>query len=130
MKGAASTQSRCRTRTRRNYSDWAPTLEGKLRSIPQLQDIFSDLRLASPRLNVQIDRDRALAVGVTPEAIANTLFDAYGNRRVTTITTETNQYDVLLEVLPEYQRDPAALDRLYHPSIRTATWFRSRRWRA
>jgi HAE1 family hydrophobic/amphiphilic exporter-1 len=64
-------------------------------------------------LNVQIDRDRALAVGVTPEAIANTLFDAYGNRRVSTITTETNQYDVLLEVLPQYQRDPAALDRLY-----------------
>jgi len=92
---------------------WAPTLERKLRSIPQLQDIFSDLRLASPRLNVQIDRNRALAVGVTPETIANTLFDAYGNRRVTTITTETNQYDVLLEVLPEYQRDPAALDRLY-----------------
>jgi HAE1 family hydrophobic/amphiphilic exporter-1 len=92
---------------------WAPTLEQKLRSLPQIQDIFSDLRLASPRLNVQIDRDRALAVGVTPEAIANTLFDAYGNRRVTTITTETNQYDVLLEVLPQYQRDPAALDRLY-----------------
>src|SRR4051794_40759680 len=92
---------------------WAPILERKLRSVPQIQDIFSDLRLASPRLNVQIDRDRALAVGVTPEAIANTLFDAYGNRRVTTITTETNQYDVILEVLPEYQRDPAALDRLY-----------------
>jgi len=92
---------------------WAPILERKLRSVPQIQDIFSDLRLASPRLNVQIDRDRALAVGVTPEAIANTLFDAYGNRRGTTITTETNQYDVLLEVLPEYQRDPAALDRLY-----------------
>jgi len=92
---------------------WAPILEGKLRSIPQIQDIFSDLRLASPRLNVQIDRNRALAVGVTPETIANTLFDAYGNRRVTTITTETNQYDVLLEVLPEYQRDPAALERLY-----------------
>ena len=92
---------------------WAPILEAKLRSIPQIQDIFSDLRLASPRLNVQIDRDRARAVGVTPDAIANTLFDAYGNRRVTTITTETNQYDVLLEVLPEYQRDPAALDRLY-----------------
>src|SRR3954451_15402708 len=92
---------------------WAPRLEAKLRSIPQLSEIFSDLRLASPRLDVQIDRNRALAVGVTPEVIANTLYDAYGNRRVTTITTETNQYDVLLEVLPEYQRNPAALDRLY-----------------
>ncbi|MBV8833760.1 MAG: efflux RND transporter permease subunit, partial [Acidobacteriaceae bacterium] len=61
----------------------------------------------------QIDRNRALALGVTPEAIANTLYDAYGNRRVTTIQTSANQYDVLLEVLPQYQRNPAALRDLY-----------------
>ncbi len=92
---------------------WAPILEMKLRSIPQLTDIFSDLRLGSPRLDVQIDRNRALAFGVTPDAIANTLYDAYGNRRVTTITTAANLYDVLLEVLPQYQRDPSALRDLY-----------------
>ena len=91
---------------------WAPLLEAKLRSIPQLTAIFSDLRLGSPRLDVQIDRNRALAVGVTPDAIANTLYDAYGTRRVTTITTSSNQYDVLLEVLPKYQRDPSALQNL------------------
>jgi hydrophobe/amphiphile efflux-1 (HAE1) family protein len=92
---------------------WAPLIEMKLRSIPVLQDIYSDLRLGSPRLEVQIDRNRASALGVTPDAIANTLFDAYGNRRVTTINAAADQYDVILEVLPEYQRDPAALRDLY-----------------
>ncbi len=92
---------------------WAPRLEAKLRAIPQLQDIYSDLRLSSPRLDIQIDRNRALALGITPDAIANTLYDAYGSRRVTTITAASNQYDVLLEVMPEYQRNPAALNRLY-----------------
>ena len=92
---------------------WAPVLEAKLHSIPQLTDIYSDLRLRSPRLDVDIDRNLALAVGVTPDAIANTLYDAYGNRRVTTIQTSSDQYDVLLEVLPRYQRDPAALRNLY-----------------
>ncbi len=92
---------------------WAPVLEAKLHSVPELQDIYSDLRLSTPRLDVDIDRNRALAVGVTPDAIANTLYDAYGNRRVTTIQTSANQYDVLLEVLPDYQRNPAALRDLY-----------------
>jgi hydrophobe/amphiphile efflux-1 (HAE1) family protein len=92
---------------------WAPKLEQKLHSLPQLTDIYSDLRLSSPRLNVRIDRSRALALGVTPDAIANTLYDAYGNRRVTTITAASDQYDVLLEVLPEYQRNPEALSGLY-----------------
>ncbi len=92
---------------------WAPLLEQKLRTLPDLTDVFSDLRLASPRLNVQIDRDRALALGITPEAIANTLYSAFGNRRVSTITAAANEYDVILEVLPEYQRNPAALSQLY-----------------
>ncbi len=92
---------------------WAPVLEAKLHTVPDLQDIFSDLRLGSPRLNVQIDRNRALAVGITPDMIANTLYDAYGSRRVTTIQTSSNQYDVLLEVSPQYQRNPAALLDLY-----------------
>ncbi|MBV8866141.1 MAG: efflux RND transporter permease subunit, partial [Acidobacteriaceae bacterium] len=92
---------------------WAPILEAKLHSIPQLTDIYSDLRLASPRLDVHIDRNLAMALGVNPETIANTLYDAYGNRRATTITAASDQYDVILEVLPEYQRDPAALRDLY-----------------
>ncbi len=97
---------------------WAPVLEAKLRSIPQLTNIFSDLRLSSPRLDVHINRNIALALGVNPDTIANTLYDAYGNRRVTTITAASDQYDVILEVLPQYQRDPAALRDLY---IRSST---------
>ncbi len=93
--------------------DWAPKFEAKLHTLPQLQDVYSDLRLSSPRLNVQIDRNRALALGVTPEAIANTLYDAYGNRKVGTIMAAADQYDVLLEVLPQYQRNPAGLTDLY-----------------
>ena len=96
-----------------NLFKWAPVLEQKLRALPDLAEVFSDLRLASPRLNVDIDRDRALALGVTPEQIANTLYTAYGSRRVSTITAASNQYDVILGVAPEFQRDPAALSKLY-----------------
>jgi hydrophobic/amphiphilic exporter-1 (mainly G- bacteria), HAE1 family len=96
-----------------NLIKWAPVMEAKLRTLPDLTDVFSDLRLASPRLDVVIDRDRALALGVAPDAIANTLYSAYGDRRITTITAATNEYDVILEVLPEDQRDPAALSKLY-----------------
>jgi HAE1 family hydrophobic/amphiphilic exporter-1 len=92
---------------------WAPVLEAKLHEIPQITNVFSDLRLASPRLDVHIDRNLALAMGITPDTIANTLYDAYGNRRVSIITAASDQYDVVLEVLPEYQRDPAALRELY-----------------
>jgi hydrophobe/amphiphile efflux-1 (HAE1) family protein len=92
---------------------WAPVVEAKLHSIPDLTDIYSDLRLASPRLDVHIDRNLANALGVTPDQVANTLYDAYGNRRVTTITAASDQYDVILEVLPQDQRNPAALKDLY-----------------
>ncbi len=92
---------------------WAPVLEARLHSIPELRNIYSDLRLSSPRLDVDIERNRAQALGITPDEIANTLYDAYGNRRVTTIQTSSNQYDVILEVLPQYQRNPAALRDLY-----------------
>ncbi len=92
---------------------WAPVLEQKLNTVPEILNIFSDLRLSSPRLDVHIDRNKALALGVSPDAIANTLYDAYGNRRVSTITAASDQYDVILEVLPEYQRNPTALSDLY-----------------
>ncbi len=98
--------------------EWAPRMEAKLKSLPELTNINSDLRLGSPRLSVVIDRDRALAVGVSPDAIANTLYSAYGDRRVTTINANSNQYDVILEVLPQDERDPAQLSKLY---IKSAT---------
>jgi HAE1 family hydrophobic/amphiphilic exporter-1 len=92
---------------------WVPRLEAKLRTMPAIGEVYSDLHLSSPRINVDIDRDRALALGVTPEQVANTLYDAYGSRRVSSISTAANQYDVILEVPPESQREPGALSKLY-----------------
>jgi HAE1 family hydrophobic/amphiphilic exporter-1 len=92
---------------------WAPQLEAKLRKLPALGEVYSDLQLSSPRVTVDIDRDRALSLGITPEQIANTLYDAYGNRRVSVISAAANEYDVILEVLPQYQRDPSGLSKLF-----------------
>jgi hydrophobic/amphiphilic exporter-1 (mainly G- bacteria), HAE1 family len=98
--------------------EWTPKLLAKLNSLPQLMNVDTDLRLNSPRLNVQIDRNRAMALGVTPDDISNTLYDAYGNRRISTIQSSLDEYDVILEVEPQFQRDPAALSKLY---IRAST---------
>jgi HAE1 family hydrophobic/amphiphilic exporter-1 len=92
---------------------WAPRFTEKIQSLPSVAAVYSNLHLSSPRVNVDIDRDRALELGVTPEQIANTLYDAYGNRRVSTISAPANEYDVILEVPAESQRDPAALSKLY-----------------
>jgi HAE1 family hydrophobic/amphiphilic exporter-1 len=91
----------------------APKLEAKLRELPGLQDVTSDLQIRNPELNLEIDRDRAASVGITADQIENALYYAYGARQVSTIYTPTNQYQVILQTLPEYQRDPAALDLLY-----------------
>jgi HAE1 family hydrophobic/amphiphilic exporter-1 len=92
---------------------WTPKFEARLNRLPEIQNVDTDLRLNSPRLNVDIDRNRALALGVTPDSIANTLYDAYGNRRISTIQTSLDEYDVILEVLPQYQSNPTALQNLY-----------------
>ncbi len=97
---------------------WAPRVEAALRALPELRDVTTDLEIRSPQVTVAIDRDRAAALGVTPDEIEHTLYDAYGARQVSTIYTPTNQYQVILEVEPRYQRDPAALGLLY---VRSST---------
>jgi hydrophobe/amphiphile efflux-1 (HAE1) family protein len=92
---------------------WAPRLKAKLQSLPELAKVSNDLELNAPRINVDIRRDLAMSLGVDPENIANTLYDAYGNRRASTITVASQQYDVILEVLKRDQRDPEALGNLY-----------------
>jgi hydrophobe/amphiphile efflux-1 (HAE1) family protein len=92
---------------------WAPLLEAKLKSLPQLANVSSDLQMSAPRINVEIRRDLAMSLDVDPQMIANTLYDAYGNRRANTITVASQRYDVVMEVAPQYQNDPAALDDLY-----------------
>jgi len=93
--------------------DNAAKLERVLHGIPTLQDVTSDLQIKNPQVSVRIDRDRATALGVTVQQIEQALYDAYGSRQVSTIYTPNNQYWVVLELLPEYQRDPSALKLLY-----------------
>ncbi len=91
----------------------AGILEGKLAAIPLLTDVTSDLLIKNPQARIQVDRDRAASLGLTADQIESTLYNAYGSRQISTIYTPTNQYWVILEVLPEYQRDLPALDQLY-----------------
>jgi hydrophobe/amphiphile efflux-1 (HAE1) family protein len=92
---------------------WAPRLKARLQSLPELANVSSDLQMNAPRVNVDIRRDLAMSLDVDPEKIANTLYDAYGNRRANTITVASERYDVILEVARQYQRDPEALSGLY-----------------
>ena len=92
---------------------WAPILYDKMRTLPGFTDVNTDLQIASPQVTVDIDRDKASALGVTAEQIENALYDAYGSRQVSTIYTPTNQYWVIMELDPKYQRDPTELSLLY-----------------
>ncbi len=91
----------------------ASELEGKMRALPQLQDVTSDLQIKDPQVNVDIDRDKASALGVTAGQIEDALYYAYGSRQVSTIYAPNNQYQVILELEPKYQMDPSALSMLY-----------------
>ncbi|MSP96666.1 MAG: efflux RND transporter permease subunit [Betaproteobacteria bacterium] len=92
---------------------WSPRIEQKLRALPGIIDVSSDLQIARPQVNVEIDRERAAALGVSPQAIETTLGFAFGESQVSTIYTATNQYWVILELEPRYQQDPSALALLY-----------------
>ena len=93
--------------------EYAPKLEAKLREIPALQDVNSDLQIKNPQVNVEIDRDKASAHRVTANQIEDALYSAYGARQISTIYTPINQYQVIIELEPQYQMDPAALSMLY-----------------
>jgi HAE1 family hydrophobic/amphiphilic exporter-1 len=88
-------------------------LLAKLRELPGLQDVTTDLQIANPQVDVAIDRERASALGVTAEQIEQALYDAYGSRQVSTIFTPNDQYWVIMELIPEFQRDLSALQSLY-----------------
>jgi hydrophobic/amphiphilic exporter-1 (mainly G- bacteria), HAE1 family len=97
----------------RDIYEWVPKLTDKIRALPGFLDVNSDLLIASPQVTVDIDRDRARALGVTPEQIQDALYAAYGNRQVSNIYAPANQYAVILEVQPEYQQTPDAMEKLY-----------------
>ena len=91
-------------------------LLARMREVPGLRDANSDLQLANPQINLDINRDRAAALGVTVADIQSTLYAAYGAARISTIYSNTAQYDVLLQMAPEFQQDINALKLLYVPS--------------
>jgi HAE1 family hydrophobic/amphiphilic exporter-1 len=93
--------------------EWAPKMEARMKQLPDLQDVTTDLLITSPQIVVDIDRDKALALDVTADQIENTLYNAYGQRQISTIYSPTNQYFVIMEVENKYQTDPAALSLLY-----------------
>ena len=91
----------------------AMELENKMRALPQLQDVTSDLQIKNPQVNVEINRDKASALGITAQQVEDALYYAYGSRQVSTIYAPNNQYQVILELDPKYQTDPSALSMLY-----------------
>src|SRR5437667_4308309 len=92
---------------------WAPIIEGKMAQLAGFQDVSSDLLIRTPQVNVEIDRDKAHALGVTAEQIESALYDAFGSRQISTIYTPANEYWVVLELEPKFQQDVAALSQLY-----------------
>jgi HAE1 family hydrophobic/amphiphilic exporter-1 len=91
-------------------------LLARLQNLPGLQDVTSDLQIKNPQVNVQIDRERAAALGVSAQSVEEALYDAYGSRQVSTIYTSTDQYWVIMELMPQFQRDLSALQSLYVPA--------------
>ncbi len=94
-------------------NQWAPRLMKKLQEHPELKDINSDQQTKGLQSNVVIDRDAAARLGVTPDAIDNTLYDAFGQRQVSTIYKRYNQHHVVLEADPQFQLDPSSLQKIY-----------------
>ncbi|PYO36718.1 MAG: acriflavine resistance protein B [Candidatus Rokuibacteriota bacterium] len=97
---------------------WAPILYDHIRQLPGFLDVNSDLLITSPQVRVEIDRDKASALGVSADQIESALSNAYGSPQVSTIYTPSNEYWVMMELLPRYQQDPEALSLLY---IRAST---------
>ena len=91
----------------------APKLEAAMRTLPGLTDVLSDLQIRNPQIQITVDRDRAAALNVDWNNISNVLYDAFGPQLVSTIYGTSNQYRVLLEILPEYQRHEESLKLLY-----------------
>lgn len=95
---------------------WAPRLVQKLRTIPQVLDVNSDQQTRGLQQLIEYDRDTASRLGISTALIDNTLYDAFGQRPVSTMYANLNQYHVIMEVAPKYTRDPASLREIYIPA--------------
>jgi multidrug efflux pump len=102
----------------KELAEWGPKIVEQLKLLPELTDVTSDQESGGAQISVTIDRDTASRMGVSTQNIDDTLYDAFGQRQVSTIYTQLNLYRVILEVKPEFQENPTALDHLY---VRTVT---------
>ena len=91
----------------------APQLAAGMEALPGFQDVTTDLQIKNPQVNIDIDRDKAASLGISAAQVEDALYSAYGTRQVSTIYADTNQFQVILELKPEYQLDVAALSLLY-----------------
>jgi HAE1 family hydrophobic/amphiphilic exporter-1 len=91
----------------------APLLEARLKEIPGIEDVNSDLRLNNPQVQVDLDRDRISSLGLTVNQVQTALYNAYGTRQISQIYASNNQYAVVMGVAPEFQQDPNAMSLLY-----------------
>jgi hydrophobic/amphiphilic exporter-1 (mainly G- bacteria), HAE1 family len=99
---------------------WAPILEAKVRDLPGIEDVSTDLQIKNPQIQVDLDRNKISALGLNINQVETALYNAYGTRQVSQIYAPNNQYQVILQVAPEFQKDPAALSKLYVRSTAVA----------
>jgi hydrophobe/amphiphile efflux-1 (HAE1) family protein len=92
---------------------WAPIIEQGMKKLPELQDVATDQQVSAPHIAIEIDRDAASRMGISPSLIDQTLYDAFGQRQVANMYTSTSQYKVILEVQPQFQKDPTALSKIF-----------------
>jgi multidrug efflux pump len=97
----------------RELAEWVPEFVKRLQAQPELRDVATDQQDQGLRAHLTIDRDTASRLGITPQTIDDTLYDAFGQRQISTLFTQLNQYRVVLEVAPEFQQGPAALNDIY-----------------
>jgi HAE1 family hydrophobic/amphiphilic exporter-1 len=94
-------------------NDWTPRIEQRLRQLKELQDVTSDLQVKSPQIFVDVDRNRAAALGITLDEIRSTLYGAFGSRQISTIYKPSNNFQVILEVAPEFRQSEQTLSSIY-----------------
>jgi hydrophobe/amphiphile efflux-1 (HAE1) family protein len=94
-------------------TEWSQKMLEKMRTLPELADVSSDLLANAPQLKITINRDQAARFGISPQLIDDTLNDAFGQRQITQYFTQLKTYFVILEILPDQQQDIATLDRIY-----------------
>src|SRR6202044_1983324 len=94
-------------------NQWTAKMVSELRKLPQMVDVTTDQQNNGVSVNLDMDRATASRLNITPDQIDSTLYDAFGQRQISTLYTQSNQYHVILEALPDFQRNPAQLNRIY-----------------